>query len=213
MNMLNKGMVYLGILGLIACSEPDRSKIEPEVEKIQLPSSTPNVSVEASKSLTFADIPNKDTVYETIETNSIDENDTLMTHLQTQLLKDQFDLFEKESGNSWSENDCDKNRIIRIKGEGIRSYRGVSKVKIGDEKKYIPDFIMLVFTFDNEQLAQQHFITIDSAVGSGSGFCNGKAPEQLVLNGREIFYFTTRAEMFRTYINKYAEIVKQFKTS
>ena len=145
--------------------------------------------------------------------NSIEENEALMAHLQTELLKDQFDLFEKDSGTSWSENDCDQNKVIKVKGEGIRSYRGVSQVKVGDDKKIRPDFTLLVFTFDTPQIAQQSFQILDSAVGSGHGLCNGKAPEQLVLNGREIYYFTTRAEMFRGYINKYAEVVKQFKSS
>ena len=206
-------MIGISILALLACSEPNKSKIDPDLEKNQLPSSEPNLSNNASKSLTFADLPNKNTVYETIETNSIEENEALMAHLQTALLKDQFDLFEKDSGTSWSENDCDQNKVIKVKGEGIRSYRGVSQVKVGDDKKNRPDFTLLVFTFDTPQIAQQSFQILDSAVGSGHGLCNGKAPEQLVLNGREIYYFTTRAEMFRGYINKYAEVVKQFKSS
>ena len=211
--MFKKWMIGIGIFTLLACSEPNKSKIDPDLEKNQLPSSEPNLSNNASKSLTFADIPNKNTVYETIETNSIEENEALMAHLQTALLKDQFDLFEKDSGTSWSENDCDQNKVIKVKGEGIRSYRGVSQVKVGDDKKIRPDFTLLVFTFDTPQIAQQSFQILDSAVGSGHGLCNGKAPEQLVLNGREIYYFTTRAEMFRGYINKYAEVVKQFKSS
>ena len=211
--MFKKWMIGIGIFTLLACSEPNKSKIDSDLETNQLPSSEPNLSNNASKSLTFADIPNKNTVYETIETNSIEENEALMAHLQTELLKDQFDLFEKDSGTSWSENDCDQNKVIKVKGEGIRSYRGVSQVKVGDDKKIRPDFTLLVFTFDTPQIAQQSFQILDSAVGSGHGLCNGKAPEQLVLNGREIYYFTTRAEMFRGYINKYAEVVKQFKSS
>lgn len=197
-------MVWISLL--LGCSESGQKK--PEVDlKAQA-----TVSASESEPLTFADIPNTSTVYETIETNSIDENDALMAHLQTQLLKDQFDLFEKDSGTSWSENDCDQNKIIKVKGEGIRSYRGVSQVKVGDDKKARPDFILLVFGFNTDELAQQYFQTLDSAVGSGQGVCNGQTPEELVLNGREIYYFTTRAEMFRPYINEYSALVKNYKS-
>ena len=55
--------------------------------------------------------PTSEEIYETIETNSIEENEALMANLQTELLKNQFDLFEKDSGTSWSENDCDQNRF------------------------------------------------------------------------------------------------------
>lgn len=198
-------IVWMGLLW--GCTESGQNKPKPNVQEEKM------TSISASQPLSFADIPNKNTVYETIETNSIEENEALMAHLQTELLKDQFDLFEKDSGTSWSENDCDQNKVIKVKGDGIRSYRGVSQVKVGNDKKIRPDFTLLVFTFDTPQIAQQSFQILDSAVGSGHGLCNGKAPEQLVLNGREIYYFTTRAEMFRGYINKYAEVVKQFKSS
>ena len=191
---------------LLGCTESGQNTPKPDVQEEKI---TP---ISASQPLSFADIPNKDTIYETIETNSIEENEALMAHLQTELLKNQFDLFEKDSGTSWSENDCDQNKVIKVKGEGIRSYRGVSQIKVGDDKKTRPDFTLLVFSFDTVELAQQSFQILDSAVGSGHGLCNGKTPEQLVLNGQEIYYFTTRAEMFRDYINKYAEIVKQFKS-
>ena len=206
-SMIKQFFLLAWISVLLGCSES-----EPKKPELDLKTKEQQIAqVPASGPLTFADIPNKNTTYETIEADSIDENDTLMAHLETELLKDQFDLFEKDSGTSWSENDCDQNKIIKVKGEGIRSYRGVSQVKVGDDQKTRPDFVLLVFAFDSTELAQQNFKTLDSAVGSGQGLCNGQTPEQLVLNGREIYYFTTRAEIFRDYINKYAEIVKTYK--
>lgn len=198
-----KSLLVMACMGMLFGCADSKENAENDSKKVYQPS--------ASQPLSFADIPNPQTTYEVIETNNIDEDDALMTHLQMQLLKDQFDLFEKESGNSWSENDCDTNKVVQIKGEGIRSYRAVSQIKIGDDKKTRPDFILLVFSFDSDVLAQQYFKTLDSAVGSGHGLCNGKAPEELVLHGREIYYLTTRAEMFKPYIERYANIIRQFK--
>lgn len=195
------------ILSLFACSKPEKNTVDPELEKTQIPEQhkkTENVQ----QGLTFEDIPNEETVYETIEANNIDENEVLMNIFQTQLLKDQFELFERESGNAWSENDCHLNKIIQVKGQGLRTYIAQSKLGVGEKKNIFPDFTLLVFGFDNEQQAIQHFTTLHSAVSSNN-FCNGKTPEKIVRSQNEIFYFTTRAEMFRTYINRYADFIQQ----
>lgn len=197
------------ILSLVACAESEHRNVDPELEKIEI-SNTKNENIaEVNQRLTFEDIPNEQTVYETIEANNINENEILMNALQVQLLQAHFHLYESESGQAWSENDCDLNKIIRVKGEGLRIYTAESKVGIGAKKNHFPDFTLLIFGFDNEQQAIQHFKTLQSAVSS-QGFCNGKTPEKIVRNGNEVFYFTTRAEMFRTYINQYAEFVQNY---
>lgn len=193
------------ILSLVACTEPETNKTEQQKNQF---TSTENKS--NYQGLTFEDIPNQDTTYETIEANNIDENEILMNALQTELLKNKFELFESESGKTWSENDCNLNKIIKVKGEGLRVYTAESKQGIGPKKNYFPDFTLLVFGFDDEQQAKQHFKTLASAVNS-QGFCNGKAPEKIVRNGSEIFYFATRAEMFRGYIEQYAEFIQDYK--
>lgn len=207
--MQRKLILSVMILSLFACSKPEKNTVDPELEKIQLPEQIENTKT-MSQGLTFDDIPNEKTVYETIEANNIDENEVLMNMLQTQLLKDQFELFEKESGNAWSENDCHLNKIIQVKGQGLRTYTAKSKIGIGDKNNIFPDFTLLVFDFDHEQQAIQHFATLASAVSS-NGFCNGKASEKIVRHQNEIFYFTTRAEMFRTYIHRYADFIEQQK--
>ena len=205
--MQKRLILSLMILSLFACSKPEKNTVDPELEKTQIPEQhkkTENVQ----QGLTFEDIPNEETVYETIEANNIDENEVLMNIFQTQLLKDQFELFERESGNAWSENDCHLNKIIQVKGQGLRTYIAQSKLGVGEKKNIFPDFTLLVFGFDNEQQAIQHFTTLHSAVSSNN-FCNGKTPEKIVRSQNEIFYFTTRAEMFRTYINRYADFIQQ----
>ena len=43
--MFKKWMIGISILALLACSEPNKSKIDPDLEKNQLPSSEPNLSI------------------------------------------------------------------------------------------------------------------------------------------------------------------------
>ncbi|WP_111859841.1 hypothetical protein [Acinetobacter sp. CFCC 10889] len=206
-------MISLIIFSLFACSDVEKNKVDPELEKIALPDTENDKATEVNQQLTFEDIPNQQTRYETIEANNINENEVLMNALQAQLLKQHFELFESESGRNWSENDCNLNKVIQVKGEGLRIYIAKSKVGIGEKKNYFPDFTMLVFGFDDEAQATQHFTTLKSAVFSNHGFCNGKTPENIVRNGNEVFYFTTRAEMFRGYINESANFIQNYKST
>ncbi len=190
-------MISIMLLGLMGCAEPQKNQQDDDTQN-------------KAKNLSFNDIPNEKTTYEVIDAKSIDENDALLVALETQLLKDQFDFVEKESGTSWSENDCTNNKIIKVKGDGIRSYRAVGKVKVGENQNY-PDFSLLVFAFEQPDLAEQNYIKLKTAVESDNGFCNGKSPELIVRNGNEIFYFTSSKEDFRTYIDRYATFVQNYK--
>ena len=195
------------LISLYACSEHPK-----EQQSADTPTSTQADQSRPASGLTFNEMPNEDTRYVTIETDSVDENETLLLALQTRLLKANFEFIEKDSGSSWSENDCSLNKVIQVKGEGVRIYTAQSKVGIGTKKNYFPDFTMFIFGFDNEAQAIQHFTTLKSAVSSNHGFCNGKAPENIVRNGNEIFYFTTHAEMFRGYINESADFIQNYKS-
>ena len=189
------------IIVLYACS--DHSTVESKKKNVE--------QNKPKHELSFKEMPNKGTTYVTIDTNTINENEALLFALQTRLLKAKFDLLEKDSGTTWSENDCTLNKIIQVKGQGIRSYIAVSQDKIGEDEKVRPDFVILVFGFENEMIAEQNFKIISSAVHSAGGFCNGKSPENIVRNGTEVFYLTTRAEIFRTYIDEYTQFIQNFK--
>lgn len=203
MSLMNKSIwIMTVVISLYACSDHSSADIEKSKKEEQKIVET---------GLTFKEMPNENTTYITIETDTIDENDALMLALQTRLLKANFEFIEKDSGTSWSENDCSLNKIIQVKGQGIRSYTAVSNEKVGEDKKVRPDFVLLVFGFENEQIAEQNFQIIASAVHSANGYCNGKSPENIVRNGKEIFYFTTRAEMFRPYIDEYTQFIRDFK--
>ncbi|KAF1013644.1 MAG: hypothetical protein GAK29_04711 [Acinetobacter bereziniae] len=202
--MIKKSIgIMILLMALSACSEHPEEK--QAIEKARADQE------QAASGLTFSDMPNEQTTYATIETDSTDENEALLLALETRLLKANFEFIEKDSGSSWSENDCTLNKVIQVKGGGIRSYKAVSKEKLGDDQQYRPDFVLLVFSFKDEQTAEQSFKMLESAVNSAGGYCNGKSPENIVRNGNEIFYFTTRAEMFRTYIDDYAKFIHEFK--
>ena len=78
-------------------------------------------------------------------------------------------------------------------------------------KNVFPDFIITVYEFENKNIANKNFKIINNALFSAGRFCNGKCPEKLVQNGNEIFHLSGRAEMFRTYTEKYGELIKNYR--
>lgn len=196
---MNKNIILLCVvMGLLACSEPQ--KMDQKNEPLE------------KKELTFGDMPNEQTKYETISTQPLAGNDAPLVALQTQLIKDHFEFIEKESGNSWSVHDCQNNIIIDVKGEGISTYTAKSKVGVGEGGKQFPDFLLLTFEFPTVEETTAKFKILDDAVHSSGGFCNGKAPATVVMSGNMVFYFTTSSEEFRSYIQSYADFVKSIKT-
>lgn len=81
---------------------------------------------------------------------------------------------------------------------------------IGQNKDYCPDFNMTILNFDRQQEAMQHFKHQASSVNFQQ-FCSGKSPEKIMQKGRYIIYLSTRAELFRTYINRYTGLIEQYK--
>lgn len=196
--ILNKSFLVLACLvGMVGCSEPQHQQEKNKAEH------------QNAKMHDVFELPNKQTTYETIAVQNVPANTALFTALENKLALDHFQIVEKEHGRSWSEADCVKNKIIYVKGDGIRSYLAKSSKPIG--KNTYPDFVLLVFSLDDENKAAQHFTTLQAAVDSMGGYCNGKSPEKIVRSGSEIFYFTTRAEAFRTHINQYADFVANFE--
>ena len=198
---MKKNIILLCIvMGLLACSEPQNMENKKQIEQNQQP-----------KELTFEDMPNEQTTYETMQTQALVGNDAALVALQIQLIKDNFEFIEKDSGNSWSVHDCKNNIIIDVKGEGISTYTAKSKVGVGEDGTDFPDFLLLRFEFPSVAAATEKFKKLDDAVRSGGGLCNGKVPATVVMNGNEIYYFTTSTEKFSDYIHRYAAIVQNFK--
>ncbi|MFZ4058173.1 MAG: hypothetical protein ACOYKE_08525, partial [Ferruginibacter sp.] len=61
------------------------------------------------------------------------------------------------------------------------------------------------------EMAQLYFEQLNTALHSAGRFCNGKAPDKLVLKQNQIFHLGTRAEMFRGYIEQYGEWIKNYR--
>lgn len=51
---------------------------------------------------------------------------------------------------------------------------------------------------------------MDAALNSAGKYCNGKAPMIAVKNKKEIFELSTRAEMFRGYIEDFAQMLESY---
>lgn len=207
--MKNKICLSLILLSLFGCSEPKNNIADPALESIQLPNEIQAES-QSDQRFIYENFPNAKTTTLNIEVNEPLNDQQPIKNFRARLLKDKFQLSQRKIDQAWSTNDCHLNRIIRVTGQGVASYRASSRVGIGENKDYFPDFDLIVMNFETIQKADQHFKTLAEPINSHE-FCNGKSPEKLVKNGDLIFYFTTRAEMFRGYINQYAEIVKAYQ--
>ncbi|MGJ1420132.1 hypothetical protein ACR79T_10945 [Sphingobacterium spiritivorum] len=160
--------------------------------------------------LSHEDMPNAATVYETIITTNVTDNTALLTFLQKKLKKAGFRFEEAKDRGGWSYNNCEDNKIIAVEGKGIRSYFSGSNKPESGTKDIYPDFYILVYEFPTKDIAQKNYQIIYKALYSGGAFCNGKAPEKLVINGNKIYHLSTRAEMFRTYTERYGDLIQNF---
>ena len=195
---MKKYLNYLIVIFLItSCKENLKSKND-TIDK-------------ANESLSMGEMPNKNTKYDTIYTvNSVD-NAKLINELKTKLEKADFTFAERKSRGGLSYNNCEENIIRLIGGNGIREYFARSKKPEKGTKDFYPDFVIWVYEFPTNDIAKQNYDILDKALNSAGQFCNGKAPEKLVFNGNEVFHLSTRAEMFRTYTEKYGEIIKNYR--
>ncbi|MDP2386677.1 MAG: hypothetical protein Q8M29_09925 [Bacteroidota bacterium] len=163
---------------------------------------------EKMENLGFEDMPNSETKSITIETKNTADQLELITKLRAKLEEDDFDFEQQEVTRFPGFSNCEENTTISITGNGLRQYFARSRKPEKNTTDFYPDFIIQVFEFQNEQIAQEKFEIMHKAMHSKGRFCNGKAPMVLVINNNEVFYFFTRAEMFRGYINEYSEFVE-----
>ncbi len=162
------------------------------------------------KPFSTKDIPNANTQYDTIYTVKLAGNVQLIDALITKLKQADFTFEEQDSRGEPSYINYTENRITIVEGNGIRKYFAISKKPEKDSKNLYPDFWIWVYKFQTDDIAQQHYEQLNK-VQSSERYCNGKSPEKLVLNGNEVFHLSTRAEAFRTYIEKYDEFIKSFR--
>lgn len=137
------------------------------------------------------------------------DNAPLFDALKAELEKNNFKIEELKQNNGAGFDNCEENTIISMKGKGIRSYFARSSKPAKNTVDYFPDFHLDVFEFPNEKIAREKFEIMDKALQSDGRFCNGKAPQILVMNKNEVFLLATRAEMFRGYIEDYAKFIEE----
>jgi len=77
-------------------------------------------------------------------------------------------------------------------------------------KNHYPDFLIQVYEFQFNEIAQQNFEILKEALNSAKEFWNGKSPEKIIINRNEIFHLGTRANIFSTYTEKHGDIIKNF---
>ena len=196
---MNKYFNYIVvfILFIISCKENNKNKN--------------NANDKINENLSIEEMPNEKTKYDTIYTVNSADNTKIINELKTKLEKADFTFEERKSRDGLSYNNCEENSVKLISGNGIREYFARSKKPEKGTKYFYPDFVIWVYEFPTNDIAKQNFNILEKALNSAGRFCNGKAPEKLVLNENEVFHLGTRAEMFRTYTEKYGEIIKNYR--
>lgn len=157
----------------------------------------------------YWDLPNSETKTEVVNTVDKQDNKTLFFKFKADLKRGYFKIENTELNSGMSYNDCNQNIILSVKGKGIRKY--YIKRQKDKPKNYYPDFVLWVYEFENEGQAKEIENKIVLALKSGNSFCNGKSPEFITRNGSEVFQLSTRAEMFRGYINEYGKKLKNYR--
>lgn len=166
--------------------------------------------VNNSNEKSFDGIPNSKTNKISIETKNMPDQVELLNSLKAKLEENEFNIEEQEVTFLPGFSNCEDNTTIQMEGKGIRSYFARSRKPEKNTEDFYPDFTIQVFEFPSEQIAQEKFEIMNKALHSDGRFCNGKAPQILVINKNEVFQFLTRAEMFRGYINEYSEFVQNY---
>lgn len=208
--------MYKGILAicmlfssLSGCEKPESSE-DPTLANIQFPDTKIEAQTDSSAHA-WEDVPNAQTTEVILNTSAQHDPQAIIEVLTQELKKDYFKLTSNSAtAADLSITDCKQNQILIIKGAGNASYWAERSKGIGEKKDFFPDFRMEVMSFETEQQAEQHLKILQNALTSFNGFCNGKSPIKIVRQGAHLFYFGTRAEMFRGYINTYADFIEKY---
>jgi hypothetical protein len=154
---------------------------------------------------------NANTKYITINTTDSEENLKLVNALEQKLKKDGFSFEKMERSGGSSFNHCAENAVVEIIGKGVSAYYAKSS-KPNKNTQFYPDFVVNIYEFSDKNEADEKFSIIQKAYHSRAGyFCNGKQPGKLVSQGNAVYYFSTRAEMFSTEIEKYGKFIENFR--
>lgn len=158
----------------------------------------------------FTDMPNSETKKEIIITENEEDNELLFSKFSLDLKSEKFAIEDSEVSEKHGGFYCNyvENTTIHVKGQGIRWY--YVKRTEAKPKNYYPDFELIVYEFKNENEAKIIFDKINSALNTRRRFCNLIEVSIVVINKNEIFTLSTRAEMFRGYINDFGKKLENY---
>lgn len=144
---------------------------------------------------------------EVLLTKNMPDNEQILTRLRDDLQKETFRIEARKEGSiGWY--DGEKKKYLVVKGDGIRRY--YIQRKEAEPENYYPDFSMYVLEFSTEAQARACLEKINAALSTRDEFRHGKAPQTAVVNQNEVFCLSTRAEMFRGYINDFAGKIESY---
>lgn len=157
------------------------------------------------------DFPNSNTRTEIIQTTDDLENEGLISRLISDLKSEKFELEERDIHPHTSFYDSDSEVQFVMRGNGMKAY--AFKRTEAKPENYYPDFILTVFEFETESAAASCFDKIEAPAKRGMqlpGVLVQKNPQTIVLRGNEVFFLSTRAEMFRGYIEDCAKRIEGY---
>ncbi len=165
--------------------------------------------VQKNERYKMSDLPNKETQFDSIfgDGNAITESATL-NKLTLKLTQNHFKVDKAQpSSVPFKFRLYNENRIISLMN--VSTIKLFARSSISDKrmKNTFPDFTVYEMNFKNEQDAQyvielfyksRHQPIVEELI----------SVDKIFSKENKVYYFETRAEMFRDYINKYAETIK-----
>ena len=163
-------------------------------------------------------VENKETQNQLIQKHIIlspfQSESPVMIKLRDELKKKQFALKTTNLSDKLSFINCEKQEQITF--DHVVTFFARRSFPEKGSTLY-PDFKFYVLEFDNELTAKEIFEKLKSMKSSFSHESDsfkeceaellGKAPYVFAQNGKQVFYFNSRAEAFRGYINQYSQLI------
>ena len=124
------------------------------------------------------------------------------------LAQEKFAIESVKTERSYRKYDGNKKNYVSIKGLVTRYY---IKRQEAQPANYYPDFVMYVIDLNDKKQAGYCFSDLTMATFSpGKGEERIKDIETMTQNGNRVFILTTRAEMFRNYINTFIHKINKY---
>jgi hypothetical protein len=155
----------------------------------------------------LTDWPNNDTQYDTLTGNSDTTQESLtINRLMLRLEKDKFTVkINKQLTTPLDIVLYDENKVVILKD--VATLKMFARSTISDKrmKNTFPDFTVYEMNFKTKENAEQ---VIKWYHSRSSNLKELKSVDKIFSKANKVYFFETRAEMFRDYINKYAETIK-----